>query len=566
MRRAPLELAVLSLLALAWALPSSGGGAYVRLVAATAVLLLPGALLARALGRPSVSAALALSLAALFVAAAVMFAGGGSLWLALGIYLGLGLAAAPLALLRARPSLSVPLLSVLAGGAGFGGALWLVAGSLDGDALFHLARVRKLDAFSHLHLGTVNELVDGGLHPGYAFPLWHVLLALIGRVGGLDPETVLLHGPSVLAAVAFAVSYEAGRAVLGTVWAGLAALVSQVATVALAPGHGGAYTALALPATASRQLLVPAVVFLFFSSVRSPGLRGSVVLAASALSLALVHPTYAVFVAVPLFGYVVARALLAPGEIRAGLSALLSLVLPSAAVALWLLPLVRQTASHDPSPEERLRGLSHYAGQVDVFADGSFRLAPELFARTGAVAVAALACVPLAGLARRRRWAALVLGGSLAILALTLAPELFTRFADAVSLSQARRVAGFLPFAVALAGGAAVAARLLRCAAPVVALAAGLALHLAYPGDFGYRLDQGGPAAVVWVAAFGGAGALLVATLARRLPTLDDRGPLAAVTALAFVLPVAVHGLSRWTPASAQASPLTLGLLRAVER
>ncbi len=566
MRRAPPELAGLPLLAVSWTLPSTGAGTYLRLAAATAVLLLPGALLARALGRPSVSATLALSSAGLFGAGAVMFAVGGSLWLALGLYLGLGLAAAPLALARSRPSVSAPLLAVLAGGAGLGGALWLVAGSLDGDALFHLARVRKLEAFDRLHLATVNELVDGGLHPGYAFPLWHLLLALIGRVGGLDPGTVLLHEASVLAPVAVAVSYEAGRAVLGTAWAGLAALLAQVTTIALAPGHGGAYTALALPATAARQLLVPAVLTLFFSFVRQPGARASVTLAAGALGLALVHPTYALFLAVPLLGYVVARALLARGELAAGLGALLSLGLPAGAVALWLLPIVRETASYQPSPEERLRGLAHYAGQVEVLADGSFRLAPELFARTGAVAVAALACVPLAALARSRRWAALVLGGSLAVLALTLVPDLFTRFSDAVSLSQARRAAGFLPLAVAFAGGAAVTARLAGFAGPLVGLAAGLALHLAYPGDFGYRLDHGGPAAVVWVAAFGGGAALLVAMLARRLPALEDRGPLAAVTALAFCLPVAVHGFSRWTPAPAQASPLTPGLTRAVER
>ncbi len=566
MRRLPLELAALPALGLAWLLPESGAGLYLRLAAATLCLLLPGALLARAVGRPSVSAALALSLAGLAAAGLAMFATGGSLWLALGLYGGLGLVALPLALRRPGPAPSLALAAVGAAGAGFGIALWAVAGSLDGDALFHLARARKLQAFSQLHLSTVNELVDGGLHPGYAFPLWHLLLALVSRVGGVPPEAVLLHQASVLSPLAFAVAYEAGRAVLGTAWAGAAALAGQVAITGLAPGRGGAYVALALPATASRQILVPALVCLFFAAVRAPGPGILLALAAAALAVALVHPTYALFVAVPLAGYVAARLLLVPGELSRGLAGLAAVALPAAAVALWLLPLVRETASHDPSPEERLRGLRHYAGQVDVVGETTFRLAPEVFSRTGAVAVAALVSIPLALLARRRRWAALVLGGSLAVLALTLVPELFTRFSDAVSLSQARRAAGFLPMAVAFAGGAAVLAGLGRLAALPIALAAGVALQLAYPGDFGYRLQEGGPALAAWIATFGGAGALVAAVLFRRLPCLDDRGPLAAACAWAFLLPVAVHGFSRWTPAPSRPSPLTPGLVREVGR
>src|SRR5207248_11012118 len=109
-------------------------------------------------------------------------------------------------------------------GLAFGIALWHVAPALDGDALFHLARVRKLDAFGSLSLRTVDEFKDGGLHPGYAFPLWHVLLALVGRVAGVDPALVFRHEASVLSPLAFGVAYEAGLAVFRSAWAGLAAL------------------------------------------------------------------------------------------------------------------------------------------------------------------------------------------------------------------------------------------------------------------------------------------------------------------------------------------------------
>src|SRR5207244_2369018 len=184
---------------------------------------------------------------------------------------------------------------VLMLGIAFGIALWHVAPALDGDALFHMARVRKLDAFGSLHLRTVDEFRDGGLHPGYAFPLWHVLLALVGRLAGVDPSAVFLHEATVLAPVAFLVAYEAGAAVFRSAWGGLATLFPQVALIALAPGRGGSYTSLALPATAARQLLVPAVIALFFAFVHEPSRLRAATLAAAELGLAVVHPTSAIF-------------------------------------------------------------------------------------------------------------------------------------------------------------------------------------------------------------------------------------------------------------------------------
>src|SRR5205085_4610093 len=93
MRRFPWELAAIPALALARVLPEHGVGLGLRLAAATLCLLLPGALIARALGRSGPSAAVAWSLAGIFGAAAVMFAAGGSLWLALGLYGGVALVA-----------------------------------------------------------------------------------------------------------------------------------------------------------------------------------------------------------------------------------------------------------------------------------------------------------------------------------------------------------------------------------------------------------------------------------------------------------------------------------------
>jgi hypothetical protein len=588
-RRVPWPLVALPALGVARLCPETGWGLWVRLAAATACLLLPGALVARALRVPGFSAAMAWSLGALFVAMAVVFAVHSSLGLALILLAAIGAAALAATLVRPRNRLlqghqeagkapvqakkrtaSNSLLQAIAvavAGVGFGIALWFLTRRLTGgDDLFHLARVRKLDDLGGLSLRTVDEFRDGGLHPGYAFPLWHAFLALVARLGGVDPTRVVLHESSVLVPAAFLVAWEAGKAVFRSAWGGLAVLAASVAMFALAAGSGGSYTALALPATSSRQLLVPAVIALFFAYVAERSWAGLATVTVASGTLALVHPTYALFVLVPLGGFVVARALLARTEILEGVAGLAAVALPAAAVALWLRPIARETASVNPSAEEVQRAVQHYHGQLDVFSDGSYRLAPEVLGRSGAVAVAALVAVPLALLAAKQRWAAFVLGGFLAVLVLMLVPGLFTHFADTVSISQARRAAGFVPFAFAVAGGAAVLARVLSIGALPVGLAAGIAFQLAYPGDFGYSLDEGGPAIATWVALFGGAAALAAGiVLPRRLTEHDRVGAVAALTAVLAVLPVALHGFTHWDEQPAAGTRLTPGLVRALQ-
>jgi hypothetical protein len=150
-------------------------------------------------------------------------------------------------------------------------------------------------------------------------------------------------------------------------------------------------------------------------------------------------------------------------------------------------------------------------------------------------------------------------------LLLMLVPTFFAALADVVSLSQARRAAGFLPFAFAFAGGWAVLARLLGVVALPIALVSGIGLQLAYPGDFTLRLeDGGGPAGLAWFALLGGVAALVVGVRLPRHPP-DRRRVLGGLAALVFVTPVAVHAAADWTPSeSRRPSPLTPGLVEAL--
>ncbi len=535
---------------------------YARLVVATAIVLAPGWLLARALGVRSAAATLGWSLTLLFGALAATFALEASLTLTLGL-LGVAAVASLFVLLTRRPDepARAPGWGWAAGvGLVLGLLLWRVGRDVDGDGLFHLARVRKLLAFDDLSLDRVSEFADGSLHPGYAFPLWHGFLALIAKVGGVDPEQVVVHLPSVLAVLAVVIAYEAGWAVFRRPWAAGAAAAAQVVFVCFAPGHGGSYTVLSLPATSSRQLLVPAAVALAFEAIRRPSAPLYASAAAAAFALAVVHPTYAIFLWIPFAGFLLVRFLWTRSDLRPGAAALASLVVPAALFMLWLVPVVTDTASVSPDADEVRRALEHYVGQLDVRSETSYSLAPEVLTRSGAVAVAAILLFPLAALAARRRWAAYVAGGSIAVLVVLLVPLLFTALADLVSISQARRAAGFLPFAIAFAGGLGVLSRLAGPLLPPAALVAGIALQVAYPGDFDYLLDNGAPGLIVWVALAAGIVGLVIGFVRRGEP-LEAPATLAAAL---FLLPVVVAGAAKWTPVESSGLALPAALVETV--
>src|SRR5437588_3094434 len=260
---APILLLSLPLLGVARLLPAHGAGLWLRLVAASLVLLLPGSLVARALRLRGASATVVFALAALGPALLLVFLVHSSIWLALVVPAVVAVVALPFALRIVSGPPSWDTLAVAFAGVVLGVLLWHLAGVVNGDALFHLGRVRKLVDFGDLHIRSVDEFRDGGLHPGYAFPLWHAFLALVAKLGGADPTQVVLHEPSAVAPVAFAVVYEAGVALFRSARLGLAVRAAAVALAAFGPGHGGSYALLAQPGPVDRHLLLPAAPTLF---------------------------------------------------------------------------------------------------------------------------------------------------------------------------------------------------------------------------------------------------------------------------------------------------------------
>jgi hypothetical protein len=555
--------AVVALLGISRLLPQTGFGLWVRLAAATLVVLLPGVLVARCLGQRSAAAAVVASVTLVGAGLALTFALGSSLNVTLAFVLAAG-AVALVWSLMGRELEGAPLPgpvrfargAVALAGVGLGIGIWFVQGAFTGDVFFHLGRIRKLDTLHSLSLHDVGEFRHAGLHPGYAFPLWHAWLALVSRLAAVDPTSVAAHEASILVPVALVLIFEMGWAIFRSIGLAVAVVLAQLAFKVFAQGHGGVYRFLWEPGSVATQLLVPAAVAFFFYFVRKPTWPTGVMLAATSGSLALVHPTYALFVAIPLAAFVIARALLTWGrDFRSGILAFAVFSVPMALAFLWLEPVVQQTIPVSPNPAQLAQNLHHYRRDLVVHSLARYSLAPARIDRNGAVTIVALLLVPLVLFARRRRWSALVLGGTIAVLGIELWPLVFPHFSNLVSLSQSRRLSGFIPFSVALAGGFAIISRFSRTLALMGALAGGIWLQVAYAGDFGLHAPRTEPAIVVWIALYGGIVALIAgAVLAwRRFGEPAPAGSrarsgTAAAAVLLFVLPVAVHGFSHWTP------------------
>ena len=569
-----LVLAAPLALLLGRALPAHGLGLIIRLTAASAcVLIVPGAIFVRALGRPhtfgvAIAASFAWSLAALAGALALTFAFDGTISTTLWLVFAFSAVSLVPALLRAPVASQASERRTIAGVAAaatlFAGAVWWASNTVYGDALFHLGRVRKLESFHLTSLSVVDEFRHGGLHPGYAFPLWHAGLAMVARLADVDPTVVMLHLPAILTPLAVVLAYAAGAALFRSYGAGVATAAAQVGLIGFSRAGTGSFDFLALPPTVARALIAPALLALVFSLVAGGRRRQVLSISAASLALALVHPTYAFFAAAPLAGFLLARIVLAWPLWRENLriaASLPAVLIPAGLYALWLKPIVDETVTHRPDAAERRRQIAHYAGQIDV-VHGVIRLSPETISRGGAVAVAGLVAIPMAALAGTRRWAAYVLGASLAVLVIVLFPWAFDHLSSAVSVSQARRLAIFLPIPFAVAGAASLAGRY-RLAGCLAAFGAGGLLQLVYPGEFSYFLVVGGPPWPVWLALAGAGIGLIAAAILRR--SAPEGAPIwTAAVALSLVAPVGLAGLAYVKRDEPDRLRLTSGLIHAL--
>ena len=257
----------------------------------------------------------------------------------------------------------------------------------------------------------------------------------------------------MLAPLAVVVAYEAGYALFRRVGPALAVVCAQVAVTALAPR-----TAAPTPRSGCRRRRRGSSSCPPRSRSRSPTSSGRRAACSprprpAGLVLAVIHPTYAIFLWLPFTGFLVVRSLVRADEARRIATALAALVVPAAAFLVWLLPVVRDTASHGPARAS----CSGPSGSTRASSTSSRTRATALRPRSSDARARwrsprSSSCrspgSPCGGAGRRTS-----LGGFLAVAAVMLVPRLFVPFSDLVSISQSRRAAGFWPLAFAFAGG-----------------------------------------------------------------------------------------------------------------
>jgi hypothetical protein len=532
--------------ALASLLPSGGAFTLLKLAASTwATLVLPGAVILRLLGWPSSFAAAlagctAWSVAALAPGFVLMLATGGgvpviAIWLLAVIGAGLVIGRGK------RFEIDVELSR---GSLAFGGAIALFAflvaiGSWNniGDAVEHIARMRKITELDPpaRHLDELGLYPPGtGLHPGYAFPLWHATGATIVWLSGLEETVMFRYWPSVLMPFIAAAIFDAGRQMFRSAAAGIGVCLGYLGVFAFPIGIGY-FAQVSYPGYICIFLFWPLVVARTFTYLREGGREPILTVAAASFVVSAVHPSYAPYMIMLIAAFLVARTLVTRdrAEVRRLGTMLGAVSVPFLLFLVWLYPI----ADANASTVDRAR--THFQTLVDASGD-LVNMKAGWATRGGAVALAALACVPLASAAARRRSAAFIAGTSAAVILTLLVPWFFTPFAEVMSISQGRRLLFFLPWAFALMGGALVLSRL-RYTGVALALVAGVMLNQAWPGDFNYHLRAPGPGWLAWFAA----GGALVALAAGAAAKLDFRyrERWAVVIVAALILPVAVTGI-----------------------
>jgi hypothetical protein len=549
-RPLPFALIVLggiAVCALATLLPNGGPLTAIKLALSTwATLILPGAVILRLLGWPAspagaLTGCAAWSVTALAPGFMLMLATGGGvpvvvLWLLAVIGVGLVVGRGKPFAMDVRPTPTF--FWFAAGVVGFAALMWMGSWNNVGDAVEHIARMRKiteLDPPAH-HLEQLGLLPpDSGLHPGYAFPLWHATGAAVVWLSGLEETVMFRFWPTALIPFVAAAVYSAGRSMFGCRAAGFATCIGYLGAFAFPIGVGY-FSQISYPGYICIFLFWPLIIERTFTYLREGGREPILTAAAASFAVSAIHPSYAPFMILLIGAFLVARFIMARDrrdDLRRLGVMLGAVTVPFLLFLIWLFP------AADSSASTISRAGEHFDTIVNMDGD-LVSMKADWLTRGGPIIIAALACIPLAAAATRTRAAAFVAGASAAVILILIVPYFFTPFADVMSISQGRRFLFYLPFAFALTGGALILARF-RWFAVAAALLLGAWLHHVWPGDFKYMLREPGPGWLAWVAA---AGALIAIGLgATKKVNLRYGNGWALAIVIAFVLPAAVVGI-----------------------
>jgi hypothetical protein len=355
---------------------------------------------------------------------------------------------------------------IAAGGAGiaaFAYLSWRLSLPVVGDGLFHVGLIRKLESVGGISFASLSPFQHGPANAGYAFPIMHAAVAGMARLSGTDAVTAFRDIQPICAALAITSAYALGRALTGR--RGVGVLVAVLVAWDLCSLLNGLIIQINQPAPFSVWVLTPAVLILFLLEIGRVR-RAAPATAAAMVSIALVHPTYAI-PALVLAAGLLAGAWLAGGrQVRtpaltlAGATALIALV------SAWIWAVAIRGGHRHPVLSHADEFLLHGRRALVMYP-----WAP-VFQRgyvLGAILLLAL-------VARYRRLLPLA-ASSVALLLLLLVPGVNTAVITVVGMGQFHRFWQPLTWPAVGAAGACIAAAALGRFVWPLAIALALGLH-----------------------------------------------------------------------------------------
>lgn len=412
-----------------------------------------------------------------------------------------------------------------------------VASVTAGDWIEHLGRVRKITSLPRLSSLEAIQIVapETGLHPVYAFPLWHGSMAYIASISGLDPGSVVLHISVLLAPLAAVAAYHAGLMVFGSRRLGLAVLAAQLAWAAF-PWRVGGFFRQSYPGFVSVTILFPIALALLFAHLRRRDPHTLAALAVTALLISVLHANYIPLLLIPVGAFLALHAWMERnrGTLRRVIEVGAALVVPFLLFLPWIWPWASAAGTSLDPAYRRAYAINHFVTLLDLNGD-SIRMSADAFLRGGGALVLATGLVPFCVLAIRRRWGAFVVASFLTTMVVLLTYPGFRALSELMNIGQSRRLLYFLPVPFAIVGAALVLSR--HRAAPVIAPVLGTVVWLLYPGESSYAMVKPGPGWLAWLSLAALAAGVVFAVV-RRLDVNLAPTSLAALTASLAVAPV----------------------------
>lgn len=320
----------------------------------------------------------------------------------------------------------------------FGGSMAMV-----GDNKVHLGRIRRILEVPSLSPQAIEPFKNGGVHPGYAYPIWGMFQALISKLSGIDAVLVWYYLNPLLAVVsALAISlfvkllFDNRR--LATFAAALyllpGAFVKAKEDILLnlrSLAHPGEFSMLIMA-------FIIGSFFLLFVKAKKFEIPVFMVFLLLVINQALVHVTNILYYLIPISGFLALKVLVDYKDrqslIKISLAAAVTIVVGLAyflAVRSYVGPFVADT----------LAGASRYIKEGRLL-----ELRPGLFLPPPKTLLSSLPLLLLGGLlvplAKRNTGLLFLLANLLAVLFVVINPWLYTGLAKAVSYTQMDRFLG----------------------------------------------------------------------------------------------------------------------------